>query len=839
MTNGGEGEVPSEYYLSDEDVSSASGDEGIENSSADSNSEDEDDDDNGSLSDDDDASSSSDDESMMMPYTVDDIQLPPHPKRIKWSDGASSSTVDGDDDEGGAPASPLPLVSTHFIPGGRLGRHFWTIDDVPEGSSFRFSNVSNEERRRMRKERKNNVAQERREEKKRKEKADSASEPAPALQGQAEELSPEMSPMLTKITPDDCISDHDNLDDIIGGTDDQEGCGDDDAESAASERSGWGASRRLSIGGDLEDGDDAEDEEQDDNEDDEDENDNDLAAGQRIEHSIQHMDTRQREKLVEAMMNDILKNMRAIEKRKREGGEQQKKKGEDGQTSIPIDSGPKNMSGDEDDAPMAGTTVEIDGKGNDDLPVPGGFSTWEAFNESCNKLQFDPNDGDGEADADNETKAGTDGAQRDDGSGDGDESDFFVNLLTNENVDDFVQAQAVEWMDDAQKDDDEDDDEEDEFDRFLDNYSSSRLSDDEEGSGTNATSSKLSSSSTKEELVLKHRFLEGGDDTTGDIAVDQDAALKRPAIERRRKGSVPTASAIATRSQRPTRPTLPPRQISSKRHLNDEKSKSTKKKKKKKSFAKRMFKISLQGEIDETKRKMEVRRHGSNTSSLSDHDSISADLNGSQSFRSRNSASGRDSTSRLGGSREDLMAQRPIPPGRHGQMQRSNNSGSASSASGRSRGADARRQQQRNTSGGRSVTRGQATRPNHVRASTGRGRGSAPRPPGNVAIAASTGRGKGGGGRGTMWAPGRGARGASQRTSVRAPSATSSSRQSKSGRLPEGRSRRTSSSSSSGTGRSKPPAASLGGGEHAASEEKKKKKRLFKLNLKSELVDQS
>ena len=320
------GEIPSEYYVSDdEENSNSSGDEGnIENDKE--AKEDDSSESSGFESDDDDELSTSSDESMIMPYTIDDIQLPPHPKRIKWSDEAfSSSTGDGTgggDDEGTDALSLL--VSTRLIPGGRLGRHFWTLDDVPEGSSFRFSNVSNKDRRRMRKERMHSVAQERKEEKK-KEKADSASEAAPQCQGDG--VSSDISSGTTKITPDDCVSDHEDLDDIIGDTGDYGNGDDDDAESATSEGSGWGGSRRLSdIGGDLDDEDDDDEEEADDN----------LAAGQRIEHSIQNMDTVQREKLVEAMMNDILKSMRAIEKRKREESEEQPEKNDEEGPTTPM-----------------------------------------------------------------------------------------------------------------------------------------------------------------------------------------------------------------------------------------------------------------------------------------------------------------------------------------------------------------------------------------------------------------------------------------------------------------------------------------------------------------------
>ena len=223
------GEIPSEYYVSDdEENSNSSGDEGnIENDKE--AKEDDSSESSGFESDDDDELSTSSDESMIMPYTIDDIQLPPHPKRIKWSDEAfSSSTGDGTgggDDEGTDALSLL--VSTRLIPGGRLGRHFWTLDDVPEGSSFRFSNVSNKDRRRMRKERMHSVAQERKEEKK-KEKADSASEAAPQCQGDG--VSSDISSGTTKITPDDCVSDHEDLDDIIGDTGDYGNGDDDDAE---------------------------------------------------------------------------------------------------------------------------------------------------------------------------------------------------------------------------------------------------------------------------------------------------------------------------------------------------------------------------------------------------------------------------------------------------------------------------------------------------------------------------------------------------------------------------------------------------------------------------------
>ena len=185
-----------EYYVSDEDEkSNSSGDEG--NIKNDEETEENSSESSGFESDGDDESSTSSDESMIMPYTIDDIQLPPHPKRIKWSDEAfSSSTGDGDDggDDGGGSASAL-LISTRLIPGGRLGRHFWTLDDVPEGSSFRFSNVSNKDRRRMRKERMHSVTQEWKEEKKeKKEKADSASEAAPQCQG---DISAIVSDLLT------------------------------------------------------------------------------------------------------------------------------------------------------------------------------------------------------------------------------------------------------------------------------------------------------------------------------------------------------------------------------------------------------------------------------------------------------------------------------------------------------------------------------------------------------------------------------------------------------------------------------------------------------------------
>ena len=807
------GEIPSEYYVSDEDEkSNSSGDEG-NNENDEEAEEDDSSESSGFESDGDDESSTSSDESMIMPYTIDDIQLPPHPKRIKWSDEAfSSSTGDDDDggDDGGGSASAL-LISTRLIPGGRLGRHFWTLDDVPEGSSFRFSNVSNKDRRRMRKERMHSVTQERKEEKKeKKEKADSASEAAP--QCQCDGISSDMSPETTKITPDDCVSDHEDLDDIIGFGHD--GNGDDDAESAASEGSGWGASRRLSdIGGDLED--------DDDDDDDDEETDGNLAAGQRIEHSIQNMDTVQREKLVEAMMNDILKSMRAIEKRRREESEERQEKNDEEGMSIDSDPKHEEKSVDEDDVALVDPINEDDDKTN-----PG-----------------------------NEVKAGTE--EEHSGSNE-DESDFFVDLLTDENVDDFVQAQAVEWMDDAQKDDDdEDDDEGDEFDEFLESYSSSRLSDGEEDSGTNATGS-LSPSHTNEgdELVFKHRFMDGGDD----VVIDKDTAdLKKPAVERRRKGSGPTAYTISHRSQRTVRPTLPPRQISSKRNLRDNSKSTSKNKKKKKSFAKRMFKISLQGEIDETKRKMEMRRHGSHASGFSDHDSISTDLNGGHgSFRSN--ATGRDSMSRLGGSgigeQSMIHNRRPVPSGRHKQMQRSNNSGSTVSSGGSGGSVDASRRQHRHIPGGRSsVARGQGPRPpgsSRASTSSGRGRGPISRPPCGAAhrevASIVRGTGRGSGARGTaMRAPGRKARGAPpQRTNVRPSGRNSTSLQSKKIRSPtegqRGHNLRTS-LSSSGTGGKATTAASKGGRSNQQQQdattegEKKKKKKLFKLNLKSELVD--
>ena len=426
--------------------------------------------------------------------------------------------------------------------------------------------------------------------------------------------------------------------------------------------------------------------------------------------------------------------------------------------------------------------------------------------------------------------------------------------MTDENVDDFVQAQAVEWMDDAQKDDDDgDEDEEDEFDKFLEDYSSSRLSDGEEDVGVNATGS-LSPGRTNEddELVFKHRFMDGGDD----VDIDEDTAdLKKPAVEQRRKGSAPAASRVSSRSQRPARPTLPPRQISSKRNLS---SKSTsKKKKKKKSFAKRMFKISLQGEIDETKRKMEMRRHGSHTSGLSDHDSIGTDLNGSHgSFRSN--ATGRDSMGRLGsgsGREQSMMHDhRPVPSGRHAQMRWSTGSGSTVSSGGSGGSVDASRRQHRHIPGGRSsVARGQGPRPpGSSRGSTSsvRGRGPISRPPGGAAPreerSSVRGTGRGSGARGTaMRAPGRGARGAPpQRTNVRS-GRNSTSGQSKNIRPPtegqRGHNLRTS-LSSSGTGGKATTAAPKGSRsnqqQHATTEgEKKKKKKHFKLNLKSELVD--
>lgn len=48
------------------------------------------------------------------------------------------------------------------------------------------------------------------------------------------------------------------------------------------------------------------------------------------------MDTVQREKLVEAMMNDILKSMRAIEKRKREESEEQPEKNDEEGPTTPM-----------------------------------------------------------------------------------------------------------------------------------------------------------------------------------------------------------------------------------------------------------------------------------------------------------------------------------------------------------------------------------------------------------------------------------------------------------------------------------------------------------------------
>ena len=279
------------------------------------------------------------------------------------------------------------------------------------------------------------------------------------------------------------------------------------------------------------------------------------------------MDTVQREKLVEAMMNDILKSMRAIEKRKREESEEQPEKNDEEGPTTPMSIDTEKPV-DEVDAPINQRKFDIDPIDEDDNKTNPG----------------------------NEVKAET---EEEYGGSDEDESDFFVDLLTDENVDDFVQAQAVEWMDDAQKDDDDDDeDEEDEFDKFLEDYSSSRLSDGEEDVGVNATGS-LSPGRTNEddELVFKHRFMDGGDD----VDIDEDTAdLKKPAVEQRRKGSAPAASRVSSRSQRPARPTLPPRPVSSKRNLRDSSKSTSKKKKKKKSFAKRMFKISLQGEIDET-----------------------------------------------------------------------------------------------------------------------------------------------------------------------------------------------------------------------------------------------
>ena len=804
------GEIPSEYYVSDdeENSNSAGGDEGnIENEKE---AEETSSESSGYESDD----VSSSDESIIMPYTVDDIQLPPHPKRIKWSDEALSSTGTGTSsgiDEGTEALSLL--VSTRLIPGGRLGRHFWTLDDVPEGSSFRFSNVSNKDRRRMRKERMNSAAQKRKKDKKKKkEKANSASKAAP--QCQCDGVSLDMSPETTKITctPDDCVSDHEDLDDVIIGETGNDGNGDDDAESATSEGSGWGASRRLSdVGGDLED----EDEDGHDDDDDEEETDDNLAAGQRIEHSIQNMDTVQREKLVEAMMNDILKSMRAIEKRKREESEEQQEKNDEEGSTTPksIDT---EKSVDQDDAP-----IDIDPIEGDDKITPG-----------------------------NEVKAGI---EEEHSGSNGDESDFFVDMLTDENVDDFVQAQAVEWMDDAQKDDDDDDEEDDEFDKFLENYSSSRLSDGEEDSGTNATGSLLPSrTSEDDELVFKHRFmLDGGDDVDVD---EETTGLKRSAVERRRKGSAPTVSSISHRSQRPARPTLPPRQISSKKNLRDT-SKSTLKKKKKKSFAKRMFKISLQGEIDETKRKMAMRRHGSDTNGLRDHDSVGTD--GSRgSFRS--SATGRDSVSRLGGSsgREQSMVhdRQPVPSGRYTQMRKSNGSSSTVSSGGSGGSVDAGRQHRQIPGGRSSVAKGQGRRPpgsSRDSTSSGRGRGPMPRPRGGAAPGEVTssikGIGRGSGARGTvMRAPGRGARGAPQRTNARASVRASAGRQSKNIRPPtegqRGHNLRTSSLSPSGTGGKATTAAPKGGNQQQQRDttegEKKKKKKLFKLNLKAELVDQ-
>ena len=268
-----------------------------------------------------------------------------------------------------------------------------------------------------------------------------------------------------------------------------------------------------------------------------------------------------------------------------------------------------------------------------------------------------------------------------------------------------------------------------------------------------------------------------------------------------------------------------------------------------------MFKmISLQGEIDETKRKMAMRRHGSDTSGVRDCDSIGTDLNGSRgNFRS--SATGRNSVSRLGGSsgrEQSIMHDRqPVPSGRHAQIRNSNGSGSTVSSGGSGASVDAGRQHRHIAGGRSSVARGQGPRPpssSRDFTSSGIGRGPMPRPRGGVAPREVTssvrGTGRGSGARGTvMRAPGRGARGGPQRTSARASARASAGRQSKNVRPPtegqRGHNLRTSSLSSSGTGGKATTAAPKGGNQqqHATTEgEKKKKKKLFKLNLKAELV---
>mmetsp|Transcript_22109 Transcript_22109/g.45770 ORF Transcript_22109/g.45770 Transcript_22109/m.45770 type:complete len:768 (-) Transcript_22109:2355-4658(-) len=548
--------------------------------------------DSASQDDDDEADNLSDSsESLVMPYTKNDIQLPPHPKKLRWTDEAT-----GDD---------TSLESRRLIPGGRLGNHVWYLEDVPEGSRFRHYSTPNKERRKRK-----------RQQKKRQQVVETEH-----FTGDDAAATAASGVDLLAITPDDCVEPMSSdptsfLDEVVpspSGDDNSDG-----VESDSTGRSGWGASRAL---GNVEDTSTLEEnaeaniadiktvddndegtidaegasaqkendfddddsmclEDIEDNNEDEDKEKANLAAGQQIENSIQNIDGFQKEKLVEAMMNDILKSMRAIEKQKRRQ-EENKKHGS---------MGPSNADASATLSTVAVNNIEDAGAG----PVPDGFSSWEAFGESCNAFHLDPIDNIGIA---TQSSQGTSSSVSGDEMND---SDFFVDLLTNEIVDDFVKAQAVEWMDDAQKDDDDEDDERGESDADSDelsrNFSDTRIGGDlgQPASQSNAP------------LILKHRFLavDGKDGLHSETPVKiGDTSMAAPLATEPRHSSADQIQ-ISHHAYSP----LPVRQL--RRGKSKKKSKG-----RKKSFAKKMFKLSLQGEIEETKRRSEIRRlHGTYSS---------------------------------------------------------------------------------------------------------------------------------------------------------------------------------------------------------------------------------
>lgn len=146
---------------------------------------------------------------------------------------------------------------------------------------------------------------------------------------------------------------------------------------------------------------------------------------------------------------------------------------------------------------------------------------------------------------------------------------LFEQFMMDEQMDDFIRARAMEWIDEAKESDEEDDDE-------------------EEGGDEDA------SASDEEDLTLKHSFLTEGD--------------KLP-VDMERKVTHPAAGPWQVTSERPNNPRPRPHpRPSGSANKDGRKPSTTKNKKKKKSPFKRRFKNSLQGEMAESKQRAKILR---------------------------------------------------------------------------------------------------------------------------------------------------------------------------------------------------------------------------------------